>query len=197
MANAVLGQVAYEPIKIWNMNAGLGFPTMTREPEAATQTNKLGTPVKLVAGYLTEVDFVGADIVYGVTSEPAHNLATSGTAKQSSEDTPPNQTSAVITPIGAWMRDGNLGVYHADGNTVFSISLKAGQVFTQALITINTTLYGLTKDATSGFWYLDNTDTAGNNAVAILLGMDPSSPNTAAGGCRVFFQFAPSKRFFI
>lgn len=192
----VLGQVAYEPIAIWRTERE-GAPAMERFPEAATQTFKNGTPLTLASGYLAAAAFGGTEIVYGISTEPAHNLATSGTAAQLSEGTAQNQASSVITPVGAWIRDGKIGVYRANDENVFSISLKAAQVFTQALIVNPATLYGLTKDSTTGFWYLDNTDTSGDNAVAILLGVDPSCPNTAAGGCRVFFKFAPSKRFFI
>lgn len=190
----VLGQVEYEPIKPWN-SGGAGFPRMTRQLEAASKTFKMGVPVKLVSGYLEECDFSGADIIYGFSTEAAHNLASSGVAQELSEGTPPNQTAAVITPVGAWPRDGRCGVYEANGETVFSIALKDGEVFTQALLASGT-LYGLTKDGTTGHWFLDPTDTSGNNAVAILLGMDPSSPNTVAGGCRVFFKVDPTKRFF-
>ena len=170
---------------------------MERQLESATQTFKNGVPLTLSSGYLIEASFSGADIVYGVSSEPAHNLATSGTAQQLSEGTAQNQASSVITPVGAWIRDGKIGLYRADDENIFSISLKATQTFSQALIVNPATLYGLTKDGTTGFWYLDTSDTSGNNAVAILLGVDPSCPNTSAGGCRVFFKFAPSKRFFI
>ena len=194
--SVVLGQVAYEPIAIWRTERE-GAPAMERFPEAATQTFKNGTPLTLSSGYLVAAAFSGADIVYGVSSEPAHNLAVSGTAQQLSEGTAQNQASSVITPIGAWMRDGKIGLYRANDENIFSASLKAGEVFTQALIVNPATLYGLTKDNTSGFWYVDNTDTSGNNAVVQLLGVDPSCPNTVAGGCRVFFKFAPSKRFFI
>lgn len=196
MANAVLGQVAYEPIQIWRVDQGAGFPQMQRALESATQTFKPGVPLTLSSGYLIEAAFSSADIVYGISAEPAHNLAVSGTAEQgTSEGTAQNQTSSRIIPAGAWMKDGKVGVYQANAKNIFSISLKAAQVFTQALIVNPATLYGLTKDSTTGFWYLDNTDTSGNNAVAVLLGVDPSCPNTAAGGCRVFFQFAATKRF--
>jgi len=137
----------------------------------------------------------GANIIYGVNNEPGHNLTTAATAQNENEGTPQNQPSAVTTAIGAWPRDGLLGVYNADGRTVFSIALKTGQVFAQTLM-IAGTLYGLTKDATSGQWFLDNTVTTGNSAVAELLGVDPSCPNTAAGGSRVFFQVAAAKRYF-
>ena len=194
--SVVLGQVAYEPIKIWNTIQGLGFPASLRRPEGATQTFKQGVPLTLSSGFLIEAAFSSADIVYGISSEDAHNLAVAGTGTQESEGTPPNQPSAVITAVGAWPKDGNIGLYEANGNNVFSISLKATQTFTQALILNPATLYGLTKDATSGFWYLDTTDTTGNNAVAHLLGVDPSCPNTSAGGCRVFFSFGSAVRFF-
>lgn len=188
--------VSYEPIKaIKTLAGGTAFPAMGKFPEAASKTFKIGVPLTLSGGYLQEAAFSGADIVHGISSEAAHNLASAGTAQDLSEGTPPNQTAAVITPIGAWMRDGNIGEYLADGRTVFSIMLKDGQVFTQSLVA-NATLYGLTKDNTSGFWYLDNTDTSGNNAVAILLGVDPSSPNTVTLGARVFFMFDESKRYF-
>lgn len=194
----VLAPVSYEPIKAVRVLSSQGnSPQMIRELEDATQTFLQGVPTKLVAGYLQECDFVGADIVYGVSSEHAHNLTTAGTAQDLSEAAPPNQPSGITTPVGAWIRDGRLGVYGANGQTVFSIALKVGQTFSQALLVDPATLYGLTKDGASGFWYLDTTDTAGNNAVAILLGVDPSSPNSATDGTRVFFMFAPSKRFFI
>lgn len=192
----VLAPVSYEPIQAVRMSGSQGAtPAVTRQLEAATQTYKVGVPTRLVSGYLQECAFSGADIVYGISNEPAHNLTASGVAQDSSEGTPQNQASAITTAVGAWPRDGRCGVYNADGQNVFSIALLTGQVFTQALLAAGT-LYGLTKDNTSGFWYLDPTDTSGNNAVAELLGVDPSCPNTVAGGCRVFFRFAPSKRFF-
>lgn len=191
----VLGQVEYEPIKPWSAGGGDSFPRMQRQLEAATQTFKMGAPLKLNSGYLDECTFSGADIIYGFAAEPGHNLAASGTAQDLSEGTPQNQTSGVITPVGAWPRDGKVGVYIANDDTIFSAALKDGEVFTQALLAA-ATLYGLTKDNTTGFWYLDNTDTSGNNAVAILLGVDPSSPNTVAGGARVFFKVDPTKRYY-
>lgn len=196
MANAVLGQVSYEPIQIWNSDQGLGFPAMDRVVESATQTFKRGAPLTLSSGFLIEAAFSSADIVYGIATEDAHNLATSGVAVQSSQGTPQNQASAVITAPGAWPIDGKIGIVKANATNIFSIALKATQVFTQALIVNPATIYGLTKDTASGFWYLDTTDTSGNNAVATLLGVDPSCPNTSAGGCRVFFKFVAAARFF-
>lgn len=196
MPSTALAAVSYEPIRAVQVQSQQGaLPAAGRAPEDAAQTFKVGVPIRLVSGLVQECTFSAADIVYGISSEPAHNLTTAATAQDLSEGTPQNQASAITTPVGAWIRDGLLGFYKANGLTIFSISLKTGQVFTQALV-IPGTLYGLTKDATTGFWYLDNTDTTGNNAVANLIGVDPSCPNTVAGGSRVYFTFAAAARAF-
>jgi hypothetical protein len=185
--------VAYEPIKCVRTLSGLGFPSMERVGEVAAQTFVLGAPLVLNAGNLQECTFGGAEIVYGVSAEPGHNLTTANTAEEGySEGHPQNQSSGKIIPHGAWPKDGKVGVYRADAQNIFSIALKAGQVFTQAMIG---TTYGIVKDA-SGYWYLDNTDVAGDNVVATVIGNDDSAPNTVAGGARVFFQFISTLRFF-
>lgn len=193
-----LAPVSYEPIKAVRMlGSAAATPASRRSAEAASQTFKMGVPCILDgSGNLIEAAFSSADIVFGVNMEPPHNLTTAGTAQDESEGTPQNQPSAITTAVGAWPRDGLLGVYEANAQNVFSIALKAGQVFAQTMM-IAGTLYGLTKDSTTGFWYLDNTDTSGNNAVAELVGVDSSCPNTVAGGCRVFFIFASTKRYFV
>lgn len=197
----VLAPVSYEPIKaVRTLGSQGSTPPMSRTPEDSAQTFQLGVPIMLNAsGFADELSTGAANIVYGVSGEPAHNLTVAGQPLNLNEKAPPNQPSAVTTPVGAWPRDGNIGYYLADGITIFSIALKVGQVFTQALIQPSgtaVTLYGLVKDATSGFWYLDNTITGGNAGVAILIGLDSASPNTVAGGARVFFQFAQSRRAF-
>lgn len=197
MPTTPLAPVSYEPIKaVRVLSSQAATPALVRAPEAASQTTQVGVPLRLVSGYVQACTFAGADIVYGVAAEPAHNLTTAGTAQNESEGTPPNQPSAITTAVGAWIRDGNQGTYMANGQTVFSIALKAGQVFTQALL-LPSTLYGIVKDTASGFWYLDNTITTGNGAVAELIGYDASSPNTVTGGTRVFFIFGSTKRFFV
>lgn len=197
MPSTPLAPVSYEAIKaVRTLASAAAFPAAQRTPEAATQTCQYGVPLMLSSGFLAEFSSSGANIVYGVSSEHAHNLAVAGVGTDYNQGSPPNQPSGITTPIGSAPVDGNLGNYFANGQTVFSIALKAGQVFTQALLINPATLYGLVKDATSGFWYLDNTVTTGNGAVALLLGVDSASPNTVAGGSRVFFMFGETKRFF-
>jgi len=192
----VLSPVAYEPIRAWRVLSQQGaLPAGFRFPEAATQTFLLGVPLRFVSGYLQECTFSAADVVAGISQEHAHNLAVAGTAQDLSEAAPQNQPSGITTPIGAWIRDGNCGLWAANGQTVFTASLKAGQTYTAALL-VPGTYYALVKDATSGFWYIDNGTTAGNAAVCQLLGMDPTSPNDGVNGTRVQFQFKSSQRLF-
>lgn len=182
--------MAYGPIVSVRTLNGTGFPAQQRTPEKSAQTCKQGVPLVLNGGYLQECAFGGPEIVYGVSTEPAHNLSVDGTGTSgTSEGTPPNQPSAVQVPVGAWMKDGNLGNYLANGDNVFLVSLKSGQTFSQALVLAGT-YYGLTKDGTTGFWYLDTADTAGDNAVAELVG-GVSDDNTKA-----LFMFKSALRYF-
>lgn len=208
---ATLAPVTYEPVKAVRVLSQQGaLPQLQRFAEDATQTFQVGVPIRLVSGYIQECTFSGADILVGFSSEKAHNYASAGGGvtfglppiipqstdlNEPASGPPPNQPNATVIPIGAALRDGQMGAYCANGQTVFSIALKATQVFTVALM-IPGTLYGITKDGTTGFWYLDNTVTSGNSAIANLIGVDPSCPNTSAGGSRVFFTVAAAKRMF-
>lgn len=200
MPTTALAPVSPEPIQAVRVTgSSAATPASTRAPESAAQTFQRGVPTMLSAGYQVEWDPSAPNIIYGMSQEGGHNLTTSGTAQDESEGTPQNQPSAITTAVGAWPRDGNIGVYNADGKNVFSAALlSAGgvsQLFTQALI-IAGTLYKLVKDATSGFWVIDTTVTVGDAAVVELLGVDSTCPNSTTGGCRVFFQIAAAKRYF-
>lgn len=192
-----LSPISYEPIvAVRTAASAAAFPAMGRHPEAATQTFNKGVPVMLDgAGNLIEWSSAAPNTVYGTNAEPPHNLTVAATAQNLSEGTPQNQPSGITTPVGAWPRDGKLEFYQANGLSVFSVAIKVGQVFTQAMIQAGV-YYGLVKDATSKFWYLDNTITNGNAAVAQVLGMDPTSANDGVNGTRLFFVFAPTRRFF-
>lgn len=190
--------VTYGPIMGVGVIDGQGMMNMDRIIEKASQTFKQGVPITLTghSGTAAECAFGGAEIVYGVSLEGGHNLASAAVDpvnKEYSFGTPANQTAARIHPAGTWPVDGRVGFMRADGRNIFAIMLKDGQVFTNAMVG---TAYGLTKDGTTGFWYLDNTDTSGDNVVAVVYGVDPNSPNSATLGARVFFQFAEALRAF-
>lgn len=181
--------MAYGPIVAVRTLSGVGMPAQQRVSEEALQTCKQGVPMVLDTGNLQECAFGGAEIVYGVSVEAGHNLTTAGTAQTSSEGTPPNQPSASIIPVGAWIKDGTIGVYLANSQNVFKASLKSGQTFAQSYV-LASTMYGLTKDGTTGFWYVDLTDTAGDNAVCQLVG------GVSDDSTQVLFIFAPALRYF-
>lgn len=190
--------VSYGPIMGVGVIDGQGTMTMDRHIEKASQTFKQGVPLTLTghSGTAAECAFGGAEIVYGVSLEAGHNLSSAAVDPANAEysfGTPANQSSARIHPAGTWPVDGRVGFMRADGRNLFAIMLKSGQVFTTAMIGGT---YGLTKDGTTGFWYLDNTDTTGDNAVAVVYDVDPNSPNSATNGARVFFQFAEALRAF-
>ncbi len=193
----VVGKVSYEPIRFVYGETGNSMPAIFHVGEKASATFKLGAPLTLTGGngYLLECTFAGADIVYGVAVEPGQNLSSDGVGIEgTTEGTAQNQVNSKVVPFGSRVKDGKAKVLAADAESVFSIALKSGQVFTQAMIGQN---YGITKDATTGFWYLDNTVQAGNSQVATVVGVDPSCANTAADGSRVYFRFVSTKRFFV
>ena len=216
----VLGTVFYEPIRAVRIQgAGTSTPSVRRMPEANGLTTQIGVPFMLNnAGFQVEWT-TGAgnpQTVFGVSTEPGHNLTQSGVGQSTSEVAPPNQPNALTIPVGAHMRLGDIGLYQADGNNVFSAALKfttlpttgftgASQVFSNSLIQPGV-YYSLVKDtagfaaqgvAASNFWYVDTSVTNGNSAVVQLLGFDPSSPNDGVNGTRVFFQFKSSQRYFV
>jgi hypothetical protein len=161
--------------------------------KASRKTFKQGTILKLSSGNLVAGDtadpWSAADVVFGVSAEPAHNLTTANTAEPAvSAGTPPNQASAKIIPVGAWNADGTIMYYRANGVNVFAISLASGQTFAQANIVAGS-YYALKYDSTTKYWYLDNTDTTGNNAVAEIVG--PLSDDTSW----VAFRFKASQRY--
>lgn len=140
--------------------------------EKATQTFFIGTPVQIdVAGgtgfliACPSMTSVATAIIVGMSIEAGHNLATSGVAPASgasvNQGAPVNQPNALIIPGGAWPFDGTLpgscGVALASGPNEF-IGIEGGST-TDADGTIAQAqfmqIYGLTKDATTGYWYVD------------------------------------------
>lgn len=165
--------------------------SLIRAAEDSGETFKRGVPVKLDAqGMVAVVDstWSAADVIYGISAEAAHNLTTDNTEEGGyNEATPPNQTGRTI-PAGAWMRDGKIGVYKADNQNVFIGSVKSDQTMAQSYI-LSATVYGLTYDSSSGYWYVDLTDTSGNNACVILDGVVPGDTS------KVYFHFESAQRY--
>ena len=184
--------MGYGPMILVNAS---GLPmTIFGLPEGATQTFKQGVPLKLSSGNLVACDtadpWSAADVVVGVSVSAGKNLATAGTTEEGySIGTAPNQGSSKIIPAGVPVKLGTCSFYQADGSNIFEISLKAAQTFAAANVVAGS-YYALKYDATTGYWYCDNTDTAGNNAVLAIVGVNPND-NT-----KVRVQFKSTQRFF-
>ena len=167
--------MAYGPIQLAYTAPGAA-QTLYEAAEGATQTFRQGTVVKLSSGNAVQGDtndpWGAADVVLGVSAEDAHNLTTANTAEDGySIGAPIGQSSAKIIPVGVPVKNGNVLLYKADGLNVFRISLKSGQTFSQSLVVAGS-YYTLKYDSTTTFWYLDSSDTTGNNAVAEIVGGD-------------------------
>jgi len=166
-----------------------------RLSEKAAQTFLIGTPVAIdpATGFVYEcpaIVSVATAVVAGVSVENASNLTTSGVPKTITlPNAPQNQPSAVIIPGGVPPNDGTVGFVVADDATEF-IGVLGGSV-TDADGTIAQTdlgaLFGLTKDATTNYWYVDKdkTTAAGGWCVVITGFVDPVG--TLHG--RVIFRF--------
>lgn len=158
----------YFPINAAQTVQGIGSPPADRWAQNAGETFKQGAPLFLVGGYAGEWD-AGADDILGFALEEGQNLDSDGVAKEISQGTPPNWTSAIKTPIGARPSDGKVGYLKAVPGAIFYAPLLDGQTFSQALL-IEDTYYTLEKDGTTGLWYVDPTETAGNDAIVRILG---------------------------
>lgn len=162
--------------------------------EAASQTFKEGCPLRISSGNAVAGDvddpWAAADVVLGISAEAGKNLTTAGVEETgASYATPRNQANAKTIAVGSPFKITTVMFYRADGLNVFRASLKDGEVYTQALI-IPGTYYALKYDATTGYWFVDNTDTSGNNAVAEIVG--PVDGDTS----KVLFKFKASQRYF-
>lgn len=185
----------YEPIKWVRRQSGIGMPSVQRIDEVASLEIQEGTPLKLASGLAGALDDPPTVAVLGIANEPSHNLDTSATAQDGqSEASPINQPNASIVPVGAWLRDGKIGVYIAEEDAVFSVMLFLGQVWAASMLG---TRFDMNKDATTGLWYIDNTDsgTAAEH-VAEVVQLDPDSPGSATLGERVFIKFPQEVRVF-
>jgi hypothetical protein len=150
--------------------------------EAATQTFLQGTPVQInAAGFLqaaAAITSVATAVVAGISLVAGANLGTAGVAQtQNLTNKVPNQPNAVITPIGAPPNDGTSQFILVSSDETFmgkmgNSNTAANAVLAQAQVG---TLMGLTKDAGTGFWYVDNyiTTTAAGACVVIDALVDP------------------------
>lgn len=175
-----------QPITVRQVLTGsAGVAQQKAIAEKATQTFLQGVPVQVdvagATGFVIEcptITSVATAHIAGFATQPGANLTTSGVAKtQNLTQKVPNQSSAVITPIGAPPNDGlNYFSVASDDSEFVGIfgdsSDNTLAVLAQAQIA---GLFGLTKDPGNNFWYVDNhiTATASGACVEITGLIDP------------------------
>jgi hypothetical protein len=183
MAATVGVATPFQPYRVTITGPGTN-PTQ-RPLEKASQTFLYGTPVQIdvagTTGFLIAcpaMTSAATAIILGISQEAASNLTTSGVAQtQNLVNKVPNQPNAVITAIGAPPNDGTCGVYLAMDQTTFvgllgNSGTAANATLAQAQVMA---IFGMTKDATTAFWYIDQniTTTAGGACVEIVSLIDP------------------------
>jgi hypothetical protein len=173
------------------------LPLTQRLPQKASLTIKRGTPVVLSSGFLIErtaIDGV-TKVVAGITDQFGDNLSSDGTASIGGSGltfgSVPNQSSAVNIPIGAPPNDGLMGCVLASDNVIFQGVVDAAKTTANADIG---SIFGLTKDTTTGNWFVDTTITtsAGGACVIVTEFVDPvgvGAFGVGTTGGRVAFKF--------
>lgn len=164
------------PFKVWRIaGSNAAFAPARRLGEKASQTFLFGTPVQIDSGTgfvqaCPAITSAATALIAGISVENASNLTTSATAQTLTlAGHPQNQTSAVVIPVGAPPNDGTVGFVQGDLDTHF-VGLEGGST-TDADGTIAATdlyaIFGLTKDATTNYWYVDKDITAVSSGACV------------------------------
>ena len=167
------------PIRVFRVEGSSdALPQTYRMAQAATQTFNLGTPLSVVAGFLQATAAIAstATQIAWISDQFGDNLATAGTAPVGGSGlkygSVQNQPAAMNIPIGAPMADGAAGILVANNLTIFQAKTDAAHTL---VATDVLSIFGLTKDATTGNWFVDTTIiTAATGACALVTNLiDP------------------------
>lgn len=146
------------------------LPLIRSLPQKASLTIKLGTPVVLSSGYLIERTAIdgATKVIAGFTLQAGDNLASDGTAPVGGSGitygSVPNQASAKNIPIGAPPADGTMIIAVAADTNIFYA--KTDDAHTVAVTDLGS-IFGLTKDSTTGLWFVDTTITAAASGACV------------------------------
>jgi hypothetical protein len=193
-----------------DLGGAISFPTKYLIEEAG-QTFLLGTPVQVngTDGGIQAWDGTTVTLgIAGFAQQPAQNLGTTGAGAPVGYSPilgpgsvvgnypPPgdsNQPLATINPPMTPISDGFNYFYIAAPTTVFIGTWGTSVATPGPLATTNQLVgkaFGLTKDASSGFWYVDNNKT-GAAAAVLIVQLYPLDPVGTVGG-HVLFTVLPA-----
>ena len=175
------------------------FPVQRRLPEAAAASwpnnpvGNMGSPLVVTSGYALESTAISSAVkIAGFSNEPFHALAVAGVGGVGSTyGSVPNQTSAKIIITGSPPQDGNIGVDLAVGDTLFLGWTDGAHTLA---VTDPGTIYGITRDATSGLWFVDTTITVAGSGAIIEVVQLYDAVGTVGG--RVIFRVCSANRYF-
>lgn len=143
-----------QPIALVEMMGLYSAPALPQQYEGTTQSYKKGAPLVYSSGYVVEAS-ANPTAILGIATANA-----GGTTHQAAAPIVPVNSRSLIFEISI---DGAASNNNAPGTG----SLAQANVGST---------YGITKDAASGFWYLD-TSKSGSNQVATLVGFQTNATN--------------------
>jgi len=150
------------------LQAGTAVANMKAIAEKSGQTYVQNTPVQVdvagATGFIIAcpaMTSVATAKIAGFSTQPGSNLTTSGVGKTlTTGQAVPNQSSAVVIPIGApWAGADGLAYFNlADPNVQFIGTFGDSSDNTLAVLAQAQVggLFGLFKDPGNSFWYVDN-----------------------------------------
>jgi hypothetical protein len=184
-----------------NLGGAVSFP-VAAIIEEAHQTFVAGTPVQINSsdGGVQAWDGNTLTAIAGIAQVNAQNLSSTGVGVPSgftpvlgpgssigSYAANANQPLANILPPGVPFTDGRHYFFIADPSTVFAGVIGTSSGTPAAIATANTQVgisYGLTKDPSNNYWYVDVNKTG--SAVLKVVGIDPRMPVGTVGGLVLF-----------
>lgn len=163
--------------------------------EGATQTFKAGTPLEMSGGNYIAWDGVAPDqdpVILGISLQAGQNFAVAATPVPSNYGSVQNQSSAVnVFGTGPVILAGQPFAVAGSGNVFAGLFGNAGASQLPATTDIGV-YYGLTKDSTTGYWYVDKAKTADADVAVLITGLDPQTSSNLANitvNTRVLFNF--------
>lgn len=176
---------ANNPAPVTNGNIG----------EAATQTFKTGTPLAMSSGNYAAWGGsapTALPVILGISLQAGQNLATANTPVPNNYGSVPNQSSAVnVFGTGPVVLGGQPFAQAGAGNVFAALFGATGANYTPTTANIGVR-YGLTKDSSTGFWYIDTDKTAANDVAVLITGIDPvtsSNLSNITSASRGLFTF--------
>jgi hypothetical protein len=147
----------------------------------------------LSSGYAVESAAISTAVkICGFSNEPSHNLAAAGVGGLGATyGAVPNQPSAKIIIVGSPPQDGYIGCELAVEDTLFLGWTDSAHTLA---VTDPGSIFGVTRDSTSGLWFVDTTITAAGSGAILECVQLYDAVGTVAG--RIIFKVCKANQQF-